>query len=155
MESSVYLTLQSATYMEDVSGLRVIDNLVEGIVRNLSSLSPNGHTTSNGSRFHVDITSIRPRSNFDEFPCHFRVLFWCNFADRKIHTIYTYFFRCNFDDPKIHVISTYFFSMWFWWCKNLRCLHVLFSTKFWLAEIWRRFWFSCKLIKTFQEVFLC
>ena len=75
MESYVYLTLQSATYMENVSGLRAIDNLVEGIVRNLSSLSPNGYTTSNRSRFHVDVTSIRPIPNFDEFPCHFRVLF--------------------------------------------------------------------------------
>ena len=75
MESYVYLTLQYATYMENVSGLRAIDNLVEGIVRNLSSLSPNGYTTSNRSRFHVDVTSIRPIPNFNEFPCHFRVLF--------------------------------------------------------------------------------
>ena len=35
---------------------------------------PNGHTTSNRRRFDVDITSIRRRPNFDEFPRRFHVL---------------------------------------------------------------------------------
>ena len=69
----------------------------------------NGHTTSNPRRFDVDITWIRRRPNFDEFPRHFRVLFRCNFDGRKIHVVSTYFFRCNFDGRKIHVVSTYFF----------------------------------------------
>ena len=34
-----------------------------------------GHTTSNRRRFNVDITSIRRRPNFDEFPRRFHVLF--------------------------------------------------------------------------------
>ena len=53
----------------------------------------NGHSTSNPHRFDVDITSIRGRPNFDEFPRHFHVLFRCNFADRQIHVISTYLFR--------------------------------------------------------------
>ena len=73
---------------------------------------PNGPSTSNPRLFHVDITSKRPRPNFDEFLRHFHVLFRCNFADRKIHVVSMYFFRCNFDGRKIHVVSTYFF-----WCN--------------------------------------
>ena len=57
----------------------------------------------------MDITWIRRRPNFDKFPRHFHVLFWYNFADRKIHVVSTYFFRCNFVDRKIHVVFTYFF----------------------------------------------
>ena len=73
-------------------------------------LKPNGQTTSNPRRFDVDITSIRWRPNFDEFPRHFRVLFRCSFFNRrKIHVVSTYFFRCNFTGRKIHVVSTYFF----------------------------------------------
>ena len=71
---------------------------------------PNRHTTSNQRRFGVDITSIRGRPNFDEFPRHFHVLLRCNFANRKIHVVSTYVFRCNFDGRKIHVVSTYFFQ---------------------------------------------
>ena len=72
-------------------------------------IQPNGHTTSNRRGFDVDITSIRRRPNFDEFPHHFHVLFRCDFAGRKIHVVSTYFFRCNFAGRKIHVVSTYFF----------------------------------------------
>ena len=72
---------------------------------------PNGPSTSNPRLFHVDITSKRPRPNFDEFLRHFHVLFRCNFADRKIHVVSMYFFRCNFDGRKIHVVSTYFFDV--------------------------------------------
>ena len=75
-------------------------------------LVPNEHSTSNRRQFHVDNTWIRRRPNFDEFPRHFHVLFWCNFADRKIHVVSTYFFWCNFNDRKIRVVSTYFF-----WCN--------------------------------------
>ena len=69
----------------------------------------NGHTTSNRRGFDVDITWIRRRPNFDEFPRHFRVLFRCNFDGRKVYVVSTYFFRCNFTSRKIHVVSTYFF----------------------------------------------
>ena len=71
-------------------------------------LFPNGHTTSNRRGFDVDTTSIRRRPNFDEFPRHFRVLFRCDFAGRKIHVVSTYFFRCNFTGRKIHAVSAYF-----------------------------------------------
>ena len=70
---------------------------------------PNGRSTSNLCRFHVDITSIRWRPNFGEFRRHFHVLFWWNFADWKIQVISMYLFWRNFDGRKIHVVSTYFF----------------------------------------------
>ena len=38
---------------------------------------PNWHSTLNPHRFDVNITSIRRRRNFDEFPGHFHVLFRC------------------------------------------------------------------------------
>ena len=101
---------------------------------------PNGHTTSNPRRFDVDITSIRRRPNFDEFPRHFRVLFRCDFAGRKIHVVSTYFFRCNFAGRKIHAVSTYFFrcnfagrkihivSTYFFRCNlSGRNMHVVFT----------------------------
>ena len=40
------------------------------------NIIPNEQTMSNPRRFDVDITSIRRRPNFDEFPLHFRVLFF-------------------------------------------------------------------------------
>ena len=58
---------------------------------------------------HVESTSIRRRPNFNELSRRFHVLFRCNFADRIIHVVSTYFFRCNFDGREIHVVSTNFF----------------------------------------------
>ena len=101
---------------------------------------PNGLTRSNPRQFEVDITSIGRGLNFDEFPRHFRVLFfdvilmvekstlfphtfWRNFAGRKIYLISTYFFRCNFDGQKIHVVSTYSFRCNF----DSRNFHVVFT----------------------------
>ena len=51
------------------------------------------------------------KTNLDEFPRHFRVLFWCNFDGRKIHVASTYFFGRNFAVREIHVISTFFFDV--------------------------------------------
>ena len=72
---------------------------------------PNGHTTSNRRQFDVVIISIRWRPNFNEFPRHFHAIFRCNFADRKIHVVCTYFFWRNFTGQKVDVISTYFFGV--------------------------------------------
>ena len=130
---------------------------------------PNGDTTSNPRRFDVDITSIRPRPNFDEFPRHFRVLFRCDFAGWKIHVVSTYFFRCNFDGRKIHIVSTYFFRCNF----DGRKIHVvsrtfisvismveictLFLLTFFdvilMSKDLTSFLVSCKLMKTFEKVF--
>ena len=84
-------------------------------------------TTSNGRRFDVNITLIHWRPNFDEFPRHFHVLFWCNFADRKIHVVSTYFFRRYFNGRKIDFVSTYFFRRNFDGGK----LHVVCTYFFW------------------------
>ena len=92
---------------------------------------PDRHTTSNRRQFHVDITSIRWRPNFYEFPRHFHVLliwkkvrgnnveiikiwsstYWSNIHvdGPKFHVVSTYCFRRNFDGRKIGVVSTYFF----------------------------------------------
>ena len=101
---------------------------------------PNRHATSNRRGFGVDIALIRRRPIFDEFPRHFRVLFRCNFAVRKIHVVSAYFFRCNFDGREIHVASTYFYrcnldgrkiilvSTYFFRCNlSGRNMHVVFT----------------------------
>ena len=98
---------------------------------------PNGHTTPNRSRFHVDITSIRPKPYFDEFPRYFQVLFRRNCAVRKLHVVFTYtFFDVILMVEKFTLVA--------------RALSTIFRR----AEIRRRFWLSCKLIKTFERVFL-
>ena len=98
--------------------------------------------------------------------------FWRDFAGRKIHAVSTYFFRCNFDGRKTHVVSTYFFSTEFQWSKNPHCFHVCFFDVVCLVEISTMFLLtffdvllmgknstsflvSCKLMQTFEEVFLC
>ena len=78
---------------------------------------------------------------------HFQVLLRCNFTDRKIHVVSTYFFRRNFDGRKIQVVSTYFCrcnfdgqkihlaSTRFFRCnffhRNIQYFYLLFSTQFW------------------------
>ena len=107
--------------------------------------TPNGHTTSNTRGFDIDITSIRRRSNFDEFPRHFHVHFRCNFADLKIHVVSTYFFRCNFDGQKVHVFSTYFFG------RNFvgRKIHVVSTFSSWrnfagrIIHVFSTYFFRC------------
>ena len=165
----------------------------------------NGHITSNRHQFHIDIKSIHRRPNFNEFPRHFHVLFWCNFVEKKSTSFprpffgvismvkKSTFFRRSFfgvillvEKPTLfpHTflevislleISRFFphtfldvislvrnppcshllFSIKFQWPKNHYCFHVLFSTKLRRAKIRRRFWLSCKLMKTSEEVFLC
>ena len=109
--------------------------------------------TSNGRRFDVNITSIRRRPNFDEFPRYFHELFRCNFADRKIHVVSTYFFRHNFNGRKIDVVSTYFFRRNFDGGK----IHVVCTYFFWRNFYEQKFGVllvGCKLMKTFEEAFL-
>ena len=117
----------------------------------------------------MDITSIRRRPNFDEFPRHFCVLFRCHFAGRKIHVISVYFFRCNFDGWKIHD-----FFMYFYQCILLVEKFTLFRRTFFdvicLVEICTlflltffdiilmgnnstSFLLSCKPMKTLEKVF--
>ena len=89
--------LQNGNYILNRKGLAAckgpVHTLINKYLEFLSNIffkdthrgKPNRHTTSNPHRFDVDITSIRRRPNFDEFPRHFRVLFRCNFDSRKIH----------------------------------------------------------------------
>ena len=64
---------------------------------------------ANPHRFDVDITSLRQRLNFDKFSRHFQVLFWCNFADRKI----TSFLRTFSDVISMVEKSTLFLHTFF------------------------------------------
>ena len=107
------------------------------------------------ANFHVISTYFFDVISWSKNPRRFHVLFWSNFDGRKIHVVSTYFFRCNFAGRKMLVVSTYFFQCNF----DGRTIHVvctyLFSMKFRREKIWRRFWLSCKPMKTFEEVFLC
>ena len=76
---------------------------------NKGNIIRGSYTMGTPRRIDVDISSIRRRPNFDDFPRHFRVLFRCYFDGRKIHVVSTYFFRCNFDGRSMHVVFTYFF----------------------------------------------
>ena len=73
--------------------------------------SSNGHTTSNPHRFDVNVTSIRRRPNFDEFPRHFRILFRCNFDGRKIHVVSTHFFDVTLLVQKSTLFPRTFFNV--------------------------------------------
>ena len=138
---------------------------------NFPVVIPNGLSTSNLCRFDVDITPIRWRPSFDGFPRHFHIFFRCNFADRKTRVVSTYYFWCNFDGQKILVASTYFF-----WCNfHGQKVHVvstyffevllmvekstLFALTFFdqisMGKNSTSFLVSYKLMKTFEEVFLC
>ena len=81
------------------------------------------------------------------YPRRFQVLLRCNFADRKIHVVSTYFFRrnldgrkiqavstyfcrCNFDGQKIHLVSTRFFRCNFFH-RDIQSFYLLFATQFW------------------------
>ena len=81
------------------------------------------------------------------YPRRFQVLLRCNFADRKIHVVSSYFFRrnldgrkiqavstyfcrCNFDGQKIHLVSTRFFRCNFFH-RDIQSFYLLFSTQFW------------------------
>ena len=114
---------------------------------------------------------IRQRPNFDEFSRHFHVLFRCNFADRNIHLVSTYFFRPNFAGRKIHAVSTYFFrrnfdgrtinvvSTYFFRCNfSGRNIHVVSNYFFqgnFDGQKLTSLLVTSKLMKTFGEAFLC
>ena len=120
------------------------------IFGNICIAAPNGHTTWNPRLFDVDITSICRRLNFDDFPCHFRVLFQCNFYVRKIQVFSTYFYRCNFAGWKFHAVSTYFFGC------NFKICTLLLLTFFDVILIGKNstsFLVSCKPMKTFEKIF--
>ena len=138
---------------------------------NFPVVIPNGVSTSNLRRFDVDITSIRWRPSFDGFPRHFHIFFRCNFADRKTHVVSTYYFRCNFDVQKSSLLLRTFFGVILMVKKSTLFPRIFFvvillvekSTLFAITffdEISMgknstSFLVSCKLMKTFEKVFLC
>ena len=163
-----------------------VTSVLAASVLSFSNIFPNGHTTSNPRRFDVDITSIRRRANFDEFPRHFRVLFRCNFDGRKIHVVSTYFFdvislvekftwfpRTFFDVISMVEKSTWFPRTFFdvislvekstWFPRtffdviSMVEICTLFLLNFFDVILMRKnltsFLVSCKLMKTFEEVF--
>ena len=123
-------------------------------------LVPNRHTTSNPHRFNVDITSIRRRPNFHEFPRHFHVLFWCNSDSRKIHVVSTYlFFDVISLVEKSTLFSRTFFDIILMVEKSTLSPRTFFDA-ICLVEICKLFLLSvfdviCNLMKTFEECFSC
>ena len=111
---------------------------------------------------HVNITWIRRRPNFDEFPCHFHILFQYNFSDQIITSFPWIFFDiilmiekstsfpCTFfglvslvekfltqfrwsNIPNIHAFHV-LFLLQFQWSKNPRRFHVIFPTWFYWSK---------------------
>ena len=110
-------------------------------------------TNPTGTPCRIDVDSTLILRGYVEdqistnYPRRFQVLLRCNFADRKIHVVSTYFFRrnldgrkiqavstyfcrCNFDGQKIHLVSTRFFRCNFFH-RDIQSFYLLFSTQFW------------------------
>ena len=117
--------------------------------------------------FDVDITSLRQRLNFDKFSRHFQVLFWCNFADRKITSFLrtfsdvismveksTLFLHTFFDVISMVEKSTLFPCTFFdvIFLVKISTLFLPWSVSPCFYLFFRSFW---KLMKTFEEVCLC
>ena len=122
---------------------------------------------ANPHRFDVDITSLRQRLNFDKFSRHFQVLFWCNFADRKITSFLrtfsdvismveksTLFLHTFFDVISMVEKSTLFPRTFFdvIFLVKVSTLFLPWSVSPCFYLFFRSFW---KLMKTFEEVCLC
>ena len=122
---------------------------------------------ANPHRFDVDITSLRQRLNFDKFSRHFQVLFWCNFADRKITSFLrtfsdvismveksTLFLHIFFDVISMVEKSTLFPRTFFdvIFLVKVSTLFLPWSVSPCFYLFFRSFW---KLMKTFEEVCLC
>ena len=106
-----------------------------------------------GRKIHV-VSTYFFRCNFDGRKIHVvsTYFFWCNFDGRKIHNVSTYFFRCNFSRRNIHDDSTYFFRLNFDG-RNIHFICTYFFDKISMKST--SFLVSCKLMKTFEGVFLC
>ena len=122
---------------------------------------------ANPHRFDVDITSLRQRLNFDKFSRHFQVLFWCNFADRKMTSFLrtfsdvismveksTLFLHTFFDVISMVEKSTLFPRTFFdvIFLVKVSTLFLPWSVSPCFYLFFRSFW---KLMKTFEEVCLC
>ena len=122
---------------------------------------------ANPHRFDVDIASLRQRLNFDKFSRHFQVLFWCNFADRKITSFLrtfsdvismveksTLFLHTFFDVISMVEKSTLFPRTFFdvIFLVKVSRLFLPWSVSPCFYLFFRSFW---KLMKTFEEVCLC
>ena len=81
-----------------------------------------------------------------------RVFFDVTSNGRKIHLAITYFFRCNFSCWNIHSGPTYFFWLNFEGQKSTLFARTFFDK---IAINLTSFLATCKLMKTFEVVFLC
>ena len=106
-----------------------------------SSLLLNDFPTSTPRRIHVDSTSILRRYVEDQISTNF-------------HVISTYFFPCNFNGRKSTLFPRTFFNV-----ISMVEISTLFPLIFFdvilMGKKLTSFLESCKLMKTFEEVFLC
>ena len=113
-------------------------------------------------------TSNVVRKSYHSAPRHFHVLFQCNFADQKLHVVSTSFFDVilmieistlfpyTFFDVISIVERFTFFPLAFIDVILMFEKSTLFVRSYFdEIQMDKIFWLSCKLMKTFEEVFLC
>ena len=102
---------------------------------------PNGHTTSNRRRypprFHVFFIFFGVISMVEKSMLFPRTFFGVISMVEKSTLLSLACFQCDFDVGKIHIF-----------CTN-------FSRRNFDEQKFGRFSLSCKLVKTFEEVFIC
>ena len=106
--------------------------------------------SKNPRRFHVLFSTYFADQKIHVISTYF---FRCNFDGGKIHNVFTYSFRCNFDGQKIYVASTYFFQRNFDG-RNMTLFLRTFFDVILMGKNSTSFLVSCKLMKTFEKVFL-
>ena len=165
--------------------------LFNSLVTVTSTLNTNARCTERANptgtprRIDADITSIRQKPNFGQFPSHFHVLSRCNLGDREnprffpraffdvislvekfklfprtfcdvilLVEIATYFSRAFLLVDKSMLFPRTFLNLILMDEKSTLFARIFFD-KISMDQILMSFLVSCKLIKTFEEVFLC
>ena len=106
--------------------------------------------------FHVTFTCffdiILLIEKFTSFP---RTFFWRDVDGWKIQVAFTYFYWCDFSGQKKLMLFPLTFFDVILMVEKSTLFSIISSTKLRRAKIRRRFWLNCKLMKTFEDVFLC
>ena len=98
--------------------LRLLSHLSQPLVKMTTHRTHHVEPTPISCRYCIDTL----KRNY-QFPRHFDIFFWCNFDERKIDVVSTYFVWRNFNDQNIDVLSMHFFrpdfdekKSTFFWC---------------------------------------
>ena len=154
------------------SGMSYIKVTNDFLLKLKNLKEPNSHTTSNPHRFDVDFMLIRRRPNFDEFQRHFHVFFDVISSLVKKSTLFprTFFdvismvekstlFPLTFFDVISMAEKSTLFLRTFFDVISLVEISTLFLLTFFetilMGKNLASFLVTCKLMKTFEEIFLC